>query len=182
MARHRHHWRQSTRRVFHMTDAIEALLPSAPLPALSQRARAHCGRRAWWRLVALGRCGASARMMKRSVAGQRGARALLPDAAPTRPGVSVSGASGIILNWPRGVTVSTLDSESSDRGSNPREASMLVGAQKKRVLDRFYRHRTRLEITCLPCRPFVKGALVARNCKLVPRGSARQETPTWCPG
>ena len=24
--------------------------------------------------------------------------------------------------WPRGVTVSTLDSESSDRGSNPREA------------------------------------------------------------
>ena len=27
-------------------------------------------------------------------------------------------------NWPRGVTVSTLDSESSDRGSNPREASL----------------------------------------------------------
>ena len=26
-----------------------------------------------------------------------------------------------IYNWPRGVTVSTLDSESSDRGSNPRE-------------------------------------------------------------
>ena len=25
-------------------------------------------------------------------------------------------------NWPRGVTVSTLDFESSDRGSNPREA------------------------------------------------------------
>ena len=25
-------------------------------------------------------------------------------------------------HWPRGVTVSTLDSESSDRGSNPREA------------------------------------------------------------
>lgn len=25
--------------------------------------------------------------------------------------------------WPRGVTASTLDSESSDRGSNPREAS-----------------------------------------------------------
>ena len=24
--------------------------------------------------------------------------------------------------WPRGVTVSTLESESSDRGSNPREA------------------------------------------------------------
>ena len=28
-----------------------------------------------------------------------------------------------VHNWPRGVTVSTLDSESSDRGSNPREAS-----------------------------------------------------------
>ena len=28
-------------------------------------------------------------------------------------------------NWPRGVTVSTLDSESSDRGSDPREASCL---------------------------------------------------------
>ena len=26
------------------------------------------------------------------------------------------------FSWPRGVTVSTLDSESSDRGSNPREA------------------------------------------------------------
>ena len=26
------------------------------------------------------------------------------------------------VTWPRGVTVSTLDSESSDRGSNPREA------------------------------------------------------------
>jgi hypothetical protein len=26
------------------------------------------------------------------------------------------------FNWPRGVTVSTLDPESSDRGSNPREA------------------------------------------------------------
>ena len=29
----------------------------------------------------------------------------------------------MLANWPRGVTVSTLDSESSDRGSNPREAS-----------------------------------------------------------
>ena len=29
-------------------------------------------------------------------------------------------------NGPRGVTVSTLDSESSDRGSNPREASHQV--------------------------------------------------------
>ena len=28
-----------------------------------------------------------------------------------------------VINGPRGVTVSTLDSKSSDRGSNPREAS-----------------------------------------------------------
>ena len=27
--------------------------------------------------------------------------------------------------WPHGVTVSTLDSESNDRGSNPREAFLL---------------------------------------------------------
>ena len=30
--------------------------------------------------------------------------------------------------WPRGVTVSTLDSESSDRSSNPREASLFSSA------------------------------------------------------
>ena len=29
--------------------------------------------------------------------------------------------------WPRGVTVTTLDSESSDRGSNPRGALTLYG-------------------------------------------------------
>ena len=29
---------------------------------------------------------------------------------------------GRFVTWPRGVTVSTLDSDSSDRGSNPREA------------------------------------------------------------
>ena len=33
-------------------------------------------------------------------------------------------AGATLFNWPRGVTVSTLDSESSDRGSNPREASI----------------------------------------------------------
>ena len=32
--------------------------------------------------------------------------------------------------WPRGVTVSTLDSESSDRGSNPREAFLALAAQE----------------------------------------------------
>ena len=30
-----------------------------------------------------------------------------------------------MLTWPRGLTVSTLDSESRDRGSNPREALAL---------------------------------------------------------
>ena len=29
-------------------------------------------------------------------------------------------------SWPRGVTVSTLDPESNDRGSNPREASLRI--------------------------------------------------------
>ena len=33
------------------------------------------------------------------------------------------------LAWPRGVTVSTLDSESSDRGSNPREAFLFENVQ-----------------------------------------------------
>jgi len=33
-----------------------------------------------------------------------------------------SSAKDLII-WSRGVTVSTLDSESSDRGSNPRETS-----------------------------------------------------------
>ena len=32
----------------------------------------------------------------------------------------------VTCNWPRGVTVSTLDSESSNRGSNPREAFFLM--------------------------------------------------------
>ena len=33
--------------------------------------------------------------------------------------------------WPRGVTVSTLDSESSDRGSNPREASFITACPER---------------------------------------------------
>jgi hypothetical protein len=33
------------------------------------------------------------------------------------------------FNWPRGVTVGTLDSESSDRGSNPREAFCQYGGR-----------------------------------------------------
>ena len=35
----------------------------------------------------------------------------------------------LLATWPRGVTVSTLDSESSDRGSNPREASLCFRAR-----------------------------------------------------
>ena len=34
-----------------------------------------------------------------------------------------------VASWPHGVTVSTLDSESSDRGSNPREAFACVEDQ-----------------------------------------------------
>ena len=45
--------------------------------------------------------------------------------APTRPKLHTSCAKLLSANhilWPRGVTVSTLDSESSDRRSNTREA------------------------------------------------------------
>ena len=38
----------------------------------------------------------------------------------------------LVFNRPRGVTVSTLDSESSDRGSNPREAFVFVAAARDR--------------------------------------------------
>ena len=33
---------------------------------------------------------------------------------------------GSFIHWSYGVTVSTLDSESSDRGSNPREAFLVI--------------------------------------------------------
>ena len=36
------------------------------------------------------------------------------------------------VSWPRGVTVSTLDSESSDRGSNPREAFLKLAVSSVR--------------------------------------------------
>ena len=39
----------------------------------------------------------------------------------------------MVPKWPRGVTVSTLDSESSDRGSNPRETSCMHCCQLRRV-------------------------------------------------
>ena len=43
-----------------------------------------------------------------------------------------------VCNWPRGVTVSTLDSESSDRGSNPREASIQAIVANARTLPRIH--------------------------------------------
>ena len=47
----------------------------------------------------------------------------------------------LVSIWPRGVTVSTLDSESSDRGSNPREASLnqlqFLLIFKQKVMSRF---------------------------------------------
>ena len=39
-----------------------------------------------------------------------------------RPAIAMQPQRRCAVSWPRGVTVSTLDSESSDRGSNPREA------------------------------------------------------------
>ena len=51
------------------------------------------------------------------------------------------------LIWPRGVTVSTLDSESSDRGSNPREAS----AAPRPTVDVRWRERSR-KLGQLSCR------------------------------
>ena len=96
------------------------------------------------------------------------------------------GAAGSKPNWLCGVTVSSLDSESSDPGSELREVSLFEGAQKERMLDRFDRHRMRPEITCPPRRPFAKGTQrgrpVAFICKSKLRRSARQETPRPCSG
>ena len=39
----------------------------------------------------------------------------------------------VICSWSRGVTVSTLDSESSDRGSNPRATSMPIQLLRAQV-------------------------------------------------
>ena len=39
----------------------------------------------------------------------------------------------LVFNRPRGVTVSTLDSESSDRGSNPREAFLALHLIEKQM-------------------------------------------------
>ena len=50
------------------------------------------------------------------------ARAGLALRPPAATGWSLASGHTEDIKWPRGVTVSTLDSESSDRGSNPREA------------------------------------------------------------
>ena len=47
---------------------------------------------------------------------------------------------GQSLTWSRGVTVSTLDSESSDRGSNPREA-LGHGSKEARTKASMNRHK-----------------------------------------
>ena len=39
----------------------------------------------------------------------------------------------LVFNRPRGVTVSTLESESSDRGSNPREAFLALHVTNKQM-------------------------------------------------
>ena len=44
----------------------------------------------------------------------------------TRPGNAVLITDQAMTTWSRGVTVSTLDSESSDRGSNPRGTSLVL--------------------------------------------------------
>ena len=79
------------------------------------------------------------------------------------------GATGSAPSWPRGVAASTLESASSDRGSNPREAFVFRGAQKERMLDRFDRRRARPEITFFPCRPFAAQKCAARNARRAPR-------------
>ena len=67
--------------------------------------------------------------------------ALTPACVPAHRHPANKDAGATSVNWPRGVTVSTLDSESSDRGSNPREASALLpplacGARRRRWLCR----------------------------------------------
>jgi hypothetical protein len=62
------------------------------------------------------------------------------------------------VDWPRGVAVSTLDSESSDRGSNPREAFEYFGRpiirarapdQKYSVLEHVMQHWNDIPAACL---------------------------------
>ena len=52
-------------------------------------------------------------------------QALLMHAAAFQP-LTHSPTATDMCTWPRGVTVSTLDSESSDRGSNPHEAFLVM--------------------------------------------------------
>ena len=53
-----------------------------------------------------------------------------------RPDLAILKCKGIRSTWPRGVTVSTLDSESSDRGSNSREALFFVDKHQDLGLQR----------------------------------------------
>ncbi len=49
---------------------------------------------------------------------------------------AASGPGGDQFKRPRGVTISTLDSESSDRGSNPREASSSSARRRRALIKR----------------------------------------------
>ena len=76
-----------------------------------------------------------------------------PTAGAVTPASMVK-ASRAIVSWPRGVTVSTLDSESSDRGSNPREASFFrilpISRHRRLALQGLLQPRRAQEIR-LPC-------------------------------
>ena len=66
------------------------------------------------------------------------------------PTVTPLGGNSIILtSWPRGVTVSTLDSESSDRGSNPREAFVISAGSDA------LREKLRIPILFCICRAYI---------------------------
>jgi hypothetical protein len=82
-----------------------------------------------------------------------------------RPAIAMQPQRRCAVSWPRGVTVSTLDSESSDRGSNPREASLRFGfAHQRSSLTCRVSFRETLLLFCkaLHARAFVG--------KVVPRG------------
>ena len=74
------------------------------------------------------KCIASDRSHERTIPTCKHCKAWRAHSALTRLGGRVARAPRLparlemVFNRPRGVTVSTLDSESSDRGSNPREA------------------------------------------------------------
>jgi hypothetical protein len=57
----------------------------------------------------------------------------------------------ISCNWPRGVTVSTLDSESSDRGSNPREAFLCISVPANFAATIYFENSATRSHLCKAC-------------------------------